>query len=460
MGVKRAKLNLDFGHSGICMNFAVEGDIQARNSVESEWHLISLKLDNEVFADFPGNPQNKILDSEVKNKAIFIEKKIEEWQREHGYEIDSFAEVTISASCFEVLSFPYAPGFESKVITEEDVKKIELCKQSEIPIPDKKIKAFISPYFLISNGKDLVKVSNPIRKTTKNLGFHTYFITEHPMLSRLVDIMRNDGDKVSISLSCEKEFKALAGEEERSGKTMLINITDSITEFSVWDKSELKYLNKKETGLRELKNIIWRLCLCYYRIKDLANRDYELAYDDKAIQAFYEKAKNIEIQADSRDLLSADDCSGLLKLASCILEKETEYNPGANRMALPGKNNSKTNLSISNYVLSYFTKEAIRGILSEIKHTVETDKFCEPEYVIIECSLPLKGLEKLATGVFGIPVKRKLPKWAGEHRDDFSVAGIGALKGLISGEYPVETKKIRKKTRKISTLLGNFFNRA
>jgi cell division ATPase FtsA len=459
MGAKRAKLNLDFGHSGICMNLAIEPDIQARNGVESDWRLISIKLDHEAFAEFPGNPQDKILGSDVQKKADIIEEKIKNWQKEHGYDFDSFAEVTVSASCFEVLSFPYAPGFESKVINDEDIKKIELCKQAEIPMPNKKIKTFISPYFLISNGNNLKKVLDPRGEETKNLGFHAYFITEHPMLSKLINIMKNDGDRINISLSCEKEFKTLANDREKDDRTLLINITDSISEFSIWKNSELRYLNKKETGLKVLRNLIWRLCLYYHIIDQMADQDYELMQNEQSMKKFYETAKTVEIQNDSKELLSADDCSDLLQMVSCILENETEYSVKFSRLALPGRNRKKTNASISNYILSYFTREALRSILTEIKQTIDNDKFCEPRYAILECSLPLKGIDKLATEIFGIPVRRGVAKWAGDIREDFSVAGIGALQDLISSEYH-GSKGLRRKTSKFSTLFSNLFNRA
>ncbi|MDR0516691.1 MAG: cell division FtsA domain-containing protein [Fibromonadaceae bacterium] len=459
MAAKRAKLNLDFGHTGICMNLAIEPDIQARNGVEADWRLISIKLDHEAFAEFPGNPQDKILNSDVQKKAEIIEEKIKNWQKEHGYDFDSFAEVTVSASCFEVLSFPYAPGFESKIINEEDIKKIELCKNAEIPMPNNKIKTFISPYFLISNGNDLIKVLDPRGKKTKNLGFHAYFITEHPMLSKLINIMKNDGDKINISLSCEKEFRTLASDNEKGSKTLLINITDSITEFSIWDNSELKYLNKKETGLKVLKNLIWRLCLYYHIIEQMAHQDYELTQNEDTMRKFYETARKVEIQDDSKELLSADDCSELLQSISCILENETEYSIKFSRLALPGRNRAKTNASISNYILSYFAREAVRSILTEIKQTIDNDNFCEPKYVILECSLPLKGIDKLATEIFRIPVRRGVARWDGDIKEDFSAAGIGALQDLISGEYQ-NSKDIRKKTSKFTSLINNFFNRA
>jgi cell division ATPase FtsA len=459
MSAKKAKLNLDFGHSGICMNLAIESDIQARSGVESDWRLISIKLDHEAFAEFPGNPQDKILSSDVQKKAEIIGEKIKNWQKEHGYDFDSFAEVTISASCFEVLSFPYAPGFESKVINDEDIKKIELCKQAEIPMPNKKLKTFISPYFLISNGDSLMKVLDPRGKETKNLGFHAYFITEHPMLSKLINIMKNDGDKISISLSCEKEFRTLANDREKDSKTLLINITDSISEFSIWDYSELKYLNKKETGLKVLKNLIWRLCLYYHIIEQMADQDYELTQNEQSMRKFYETAKTVEIQNDSKELLSGDDCSELLQSISCVLENETEYSIKFSRLALPGRNKKKTNASISNYILSYFAREAVRSILTEIKQAIDNDKFCEPKYVILECSLPLKGIEKLATEIFGIPVRRGVAKWDGDAVEDFSASGIGALQDLISDEYS-GFRVNRKKTSKFTTFFSNFFSRA
>jgi hypothetical protein len=462
MSAKRAKLNLDFGHSGISMNYAMEKDIQSRRGDESEWSVGMLSFNTQEFEDFPGVPQNRIDESVIKIISSSFEKIITEWQEEFGYDFDSLMEVTISASFFDVLFFPYSLKFSKfKDITESDMKKIEECKQadriSHTPIPGEKIKSFVSPYFTILNEKSAtVRLLNPIGRKTQNLGFHAYFITEHPMLSRLLEVMKEDGDKIKVSLSCEREFMALANKKERESRTVLIHITDSISEFSMWEKSELKYLNKKDTGFRDLKEIIWRLCICYHKKPELAEHDFELTQKIEYMQKFYNNVKNTEISDDSKELLSADDCSELLEFVSCLLEHETEEGFKYSRFKLP---QSKIGLTISNYVLSYFARETIRSLMLEIKRILYSDDFCEPEYIILESPLPLKGIEKLAYEVFEIPARKALAKWDGEPREDLSSAGIGSLKSLISGEEHKNSPEDRKKTSKLHSFL-NIFSRA
>ena len=471
MGAKKAKLNLDFGYSGVRMNIAAADDIQPRYGKESDWRLVSIYLDFDSLEDFHSESREQNTrtqnESRVRQLAMAIESKIEEWQNENGYDFDPVAEITISAAYFDVLSFSYAPGSKEKIINEDDVKKMELCKHldvaSQIRMPNETIKIFISPYFLISrDGKDFEHILDPIGQKAMKFGFQAYFITENSTISKIIKLMETEGDRINVSLSCEKEFKALASDEEKRGKTLLINLTDSISEFSIWDNSQLKYLNKREIGLKELRHLIWRLCLCYHRIPEMSLRDYELTQSDSAMKDFYERVKNIDISPASRELLSADDCVSLLEYVSCVLESETVQSAKTNRLALPGRGGCRTNSSISNYVLSYFTREAIRSILNDIKRTIEKDDFCEYEYVILDCNLPLKGINKLAKEVFwgSKQVKRGVVKWDGEIKEDFSIAGIGALKDLISGEVFVENRENKKKTSKLLTFWDSLFKRA
>lgn len=461
MSAKKAKLNLDFGHGGISMNFAKAYDIQPRNGMECDWDAGTLSFNTEEFEDFPGISQNRIDDARIKTIAGIVNRTIDDWQMENGYDFDPVMEITVSASFFDVLSFPYSLEFsEFKNITEDDMKKIEECKHPEkmaqIPIPDEKIKSLTSPYFTILTEKDAISRSlDPRGKKTRSLGFNAYFITKHPVLTRLLDVMKEEGDKINVSLSCEKEFSALANEKEKKGKTALIHITDFMSEFSVWDNSELKYLNKKETGFRELREAIWRLCLCYHKNPNLTEQDFELTQNYVYMQRFYNMVMNAEISDDSKELLSADDCSGLLEYVSCILENETEESVKYSRLDLPGKNKSKTGFTISNYVLCYFAREAIRNLLLEIKRTIFNDDFCEPAYVILECPLPLNGIERLANEVFEVPVRRAVVKWDGEIRGDLSSSGVGALQSLIANDI-VE----RKRTAVFQTLFGKMFSKA
>jgi hypothetical protein len=191
-------------------------------------------------------------------------------------------------------------------------------------------------------------------------------------------------------------------------------------------------LNKKEAGFKELREAIWRLCLCYHRKPGLIEQDFELTQKSEYMQRFYNLVMNAEISDDSKDFLSADDCSNLLEYASCILENETEESIKYSRHNLPGKNKSKTELTISNYVLCYFAREALRRLLQEIKRTIYDDDFCKPELIVLECSLPLKGIEKLASEVFEIPARRAFAKWDDDIRDDLSSSGVGALQSLIA----------------------------
>ncbi|MCL1966531.1 MAG: hypothetical protein FWF67_01470 [Fibromonadales bacterium] len=462
MNAKSAKLNLDFGHGGISMNYAMANDFQARYGAEGDWRVGTTRLSSEEFEGFPGMPQNRIDEGQVRAAVESINKIISEWQRENGYDFDSNLEVTVSAAFFEVLFHPYRLEFSQlREITEDDIKfiarKIEICKLPEemfkTSIPDEKIRSLISPYFTIS---DDVKVLEPIGRRTKAFGFHAYFIIKHPILSKFLDIMKEYEEKIKVSLSCESEFKALANKEEKMSKTALIHITDSMSEFSVWQNSELKYLNKKESGFMKLREIIWRLCVCYHKNPKLARQDHEFNKRSDYMEKFYIMVKNAEISEDSRDILSADDCSGLLEFISCVLEEETEYS----RLELPGRNKSRTNLTISNYVLSYFAKMTIRSLLSEIKQTMFDDDFCRPESIILECSLPLKGIEELAREVFEVPARRGYVRWDGELKRDLSSAGAGILQSLISGEdrgVPVEKSK---RTTRILSLFGNIFSKA
>ncbi|MCL2284251.1 MAG: hypothetical protein FWC26_13120 [Fibromonadales bacterium] len=446
MSAKKAKLNLDFGHDGINMIFAKAKDSQPRNGEEADWDAGTLSFNTEEFEDFPGVSQNKIDDSRIKTIAGFINNTISQWQSDTGYDFDSLMEVTISAAFFDVLFFPYNPEFsELKDITEEDIKRIEDCKRPEkmfqIPIPVEKIRALISPYFTISTEKNpAIRVMDLKCKKTKSLGFNTYFISKHPVLSRLLDVMKEDGDRINVSLSCEKEFSAFANIKEREGRTALIHITDFMSEFSVWDKSDLKYLNKNEAGLRKLKEAIWRLCLFYHKNPEMTERNFELTQNYDLMREFYRKVMTAPISDDSKDLLSADDCHDLLGYVSCVLENETEESIKHSRLGLPGKNKSKTGLTISNYVLCYFAREAIRSILLEIKQTICSDDFCRPEYVVLECQLPLKGMERLASEVFDVPARRAVAIWDGEIRSDLSSAGVGALQSLIANSAPDKRK--------------------
>ncbi|MDR3000389.1 MAG: hypothetical protein LBU89_03905 [Fibromonadaceae bacterium] len=460
MSAKKAKLNLDFGHGGISMNFAKAYDIQPRNGMECDWDAGTFSFNTEEFEEFPGSSQNKIDEVRIKTIAAIIKKAVSDWQVETGCDFDTVMEVTISASFFEVFSFPYSLNFAVlKDITEEDMKKIEDCKQPEkilqIPIPGEKIKSLTSPYFTLLTEKNIVsRVPDPRNRKTKSLGFNAYFIIKHPALTRLLEIMREDGDKINVYLSCEKSFNALASKREMEGKTALIHITDYMSEFSVWDNSELKYLNNKETGLRELREAVWRLCLCYHKNPSLMEQDFELTQSPECMQRFYNMVMNAEISDDSKELLSAYDCSDLLEYISCILENETEESIKYSRLNLPGKNKSNTGLTISNYVLCYFAREAIRNLLLGIKQIIYNDDFCRPEFVILECPLPLNGIEKLANEVFEIPVRRAIVKWDGEMRSDLSSAGVGALQNLIANNVAE-----KKKTAVFQTLFGKMFSK-
>jgi len=441
MGAKKAKLNLDFGYNGVSMNFAIANDIQSRNGVESEWSVGMSSFNADELEDFPGIAQKKIDENRVKSIASFIEKNIIEWQRVNGCDFDSLMEVTISANFFEVLFSPFSFKFaKPTVITDEVLKEIEECKQSEkmfqTPIPGEKIRFFTSPYFTIFDDKeDTVRVLNPVGSKTKSLGFDAYFIIKHPMFSRLLEIMKDKDEVIRVSLSCEKEFKALANKREKEGKTALIHITDTFSEFSVWNKSDLKYLNKKDVGLRELKEILWRLCLCYHKTPKLTEHDSGVRQKgDDYMQKFYSMVKTTEISDDSKELLSADDCLELLEGASCIIDDENDDSSRYGRFGLPGKNRTKTRLTISSYVLSYFTREVMRNLFLEIKRAMYNDNFCKPDLIILECSLPLKGIEKLANEIFEIPTRKALVKWDGEVRGDLSSSAVGALQTLISVE--------------------------
>jgi hypothetical protein len=456
MGAKKAKLNLDFGYSGVNMNFAVANDVQSRDGLESEWSAGTLNFNASEFEDFPGIAQNRIDENRIKSIASCIEKNIIEWQRVHGCDFDSLMEVTISANFFEVLFSPFS--FKSAkpwTITEDDMKEIEDSKQSEkmfqTPIPGEKIRFFTSPYFTIFDDKeDTVRVLNPVGSKTKSLGFDAYFIIKHPMLSRLLEIMKEEDEKIRVSLSCEKEFMSLANKKEKEGKTALIHITDTFSEFSVWDKSELKYLNKKEMGLRELKEVFWRLCLCYHKNPKLTEHDFEFRQKSDYMQKFYNMVKNTEISDDSKELLSADDCLDLLEGASCVFDNETDENFKYGRLGLPGKNRAKSKLTISSYIICYFTREVIRNLFMEIKRTMYNDNFCKPDSIILECSLPLKGIEKLAGEIFEIPAKKAVVKWDGETREDLSSSAVGSLQSLIAGEERKTGAGNRKKTEKFA----------
>jgi len=454
MGAKKAKLNLDFGYNGVSMNFAVANDVQSREGLESEWTVGMLNFSTEEFEDFPGIAQNRIDENRIKSIANCIEKKIIEWQRSEGCDFDSLMEVTISANFFEMLFSPFSfKSAKPRVITEEEMKEIEEYKRSEkmfqTPIPGEKIRFFTSPYFTVFDEKeDTVKLSNPVGNKTKSLGFDVYFVTKHPMLSRLLEIMKEEDEKISVSLSCEKEFRALANKKEKESKTALIHITDTLSEFSVWDKSKLKYLNKKETGLRELKEIFWRLCLCYHKNPKLTEQDFEFRQKGEYMQKFYNMVKNAEISDDSKELLSADDCLDLLEGASCVFDNETEESFKYSRYVLPGKNRTKTKLTISSYILCYFTREVIRNLFMEIKRTMYNDNFCKPDLIVLECSLPLKGIEKLVNEIFEIPARKALVKWDGEVRGDLSSSAVGALQSLIAPDEQKTGPENRKKTSK------------
>jgi len=456
MGARKAKLNLDFGYNGVSMNFAIANDIQSRDGVESEWSVGAQTFSADEFEDFPGIAQKRIDENRVKSIASFIEKNIIEWQRVQGCDFDSLMEVTISANFFEVLFSPFSFKFpKPTVITEEVMKEIEDCKQSEkmfqTPIPGEKIRFFTSPYFTIFDDKeDTVRVLNPVGSKTKSLGFDAYFIIKHPMFSRLLEIMKDKDEVVRVSLSCEKEFRALANKREKEGKTALIHITDTFSEFSVWSKSDLKYLNKKDSGLRELKEIFWRLCLCYHKTPKLTEQDFEFREKSDYMPRFYNKVKNAEISDDSKELLSADDCLDLLEGASCVFDDENEDSARYSRYGLPGKNRSKTRLTISSYVLCYFTREVMRNLFMEIKRAMYNDNFCKPDFIILECSLPLKGIEKLANEIFEIPTRKALVKWDGEVRGDLSSSAVGALQTLIAGEERKERKTAIENKKKTS----------
>lgn len=461
MSAYRAKLNLDFGHGGICMNFAKANDIQPRPGSEHDWDAGTIRFNTEEFDGFPGSSQSKIDDTSLKPIAESIKNAIVEWQNETGCDFDPQMEITISASFFEVLSFPYSLVFaEPKAIGEDEMDKIEDCKTPEkmyqIHIPGEKIRALTSPYFTISNEKGVNSRSfTPKGKPTNSLGFNAYFITKHPTLARLLDLMKEEDDKINISLSCEREFHALANLKERDRKTALIHITDSMSEFSVWESSELKYLNKKESGLKDLKVAIWRLCLFFHNNPILTEQDYKLTQNPELMKTFFNMVMDADVTDDSKELLCADDCFALLDAVSCILESETEDSIQVSRLEMPGKNRSKTNRTISNYVLCYFAREAMRRLLLEIKRIIYTDDFCKPEFIILECPLPLKGIELLAGEVFGIPARRAVAKWDTEMRADLSSTCVGSLQHLIASNAAE-----KKKTTKMPAILEWFLSKA
>jgi hypothetical protein len=70
--------------------------------------------------------------------------------------------------------------------------------------------------------------------------------------------------------------------------------------------------------------------------------------------------------------------------------------------------------------------------------------------MVLECPLPLKGIESLASEVFEIPVRRAYARWDGETRGDLSSSGIGALQSPIAGEEDDKNAfEDRKKTAKL-----------
>jgi len=145
----------------------------------------------------------------------------------------------------------------------------------------------------------------------------------------------------------------------------------------------------------------------------------------------------------------------LFEAMSCILEEDTEYS----RFELPGKNKSRTGMTISNYVLSYFARTTLRNLLFEIKQIMFDDDFCKPETIILECSLPLKGIEELTEEVFGVFARKGYVKWDGEARPDLPSSGAGLLHSLISGEDRAGGIEARKRTTKILSLFGNIFSK-
>jgi len=449
-----AKLNLDFGHNGISMNYAKANDFNARYGSESYWTVGTIKLDSEEFEGFPGMPQNRIDEGRIRVVVDIINKIILDWQKDNGYEFDSNLEVTVSAAFFEVLFFPYRIEFSQiREITENDKTNCKLPEKIyQIPLPDEKLRSLVSPYFTIL---DEQKVIDPIGKRSKNLGFNAYFITKHPTLSKFLDILRMYEEKIKVSLSCESEFRALANKDEKMGRTALIHITDTMSEFSVWQNSELKYLNKKESGFGKLRAIIWRLCVCYHKNPKFAGQDTGFIKRHDYMEKFYNMIKNADISEDSREILSADDCSSLLDVISCVFEEEAEYT----RLSLPSKNKSETNTGISNYVLTYFARTIIRNLLLEIKQMIFDDDFCKPESIILECSLPLKGIEELAEEVFEVPARRGYVRWDGDIRRDLSASGAGILQSLISGENRGGNSEKNKRTTKILSLFGNIFSK-
>ncbi|MDR1812000.1 MAG: hypothetical protein LBQ87_04175 [Candidatus Fibromonas sp.] len=461
MGIKRAKLNLDFGHNEISMNFAMANDSQPRYGDESDWNAGTFRFNTREFEDFPGYPQERIDESRIKAIADIIASTISEWQQEHGCDFDSSMEITVSANYFDVLFQPYCLKFSrAKEIKEDDMIKIEECKQSDkvsqIPILGEKIRSFPSPYYTVLNDNNkTTRLLDPRGRKTRDFGFDIYFITKHPALLRLLEVMKEDDEKVKMFLSCEKEFKALANESEREGKTLLIHITDSLTEYSLWDKSELKYVNKKEIGFKELKKIFWRLCLSYYKYPKLTTYDFRFKQRE-TLEEFSEMVKNAEISDQAKECLSADDCSDLLEFASCIQENPTGESFKYGRLKLPGKNEKK--VTISNYVLNYFTRDVMFSLMEDIKETLAEVDFCKLENIILECPLPLKGLEKLATEVFYVPARRAFAKWNKETREDLPSSGIGSLQSLIAEEERRGTSEIKKKTKKLFAFFRNSSN--
>ncbi len=458
MGVKKAKLNLDFGYNEISMNFAMANDFQPRYGDESDWNAGTFRFNSKEFEDFPGYPQERIDENRIKTIADIIAKTISEWQQEHGCDFDSNMEITVSANYFDVIFQPYCLKFsKAKEITENDMTKIEECRQldkvSQIPILGEKIRSFPSPYYTVLNENNkTTRLLDPRGRKSKDFGFDIYHITKHPALLRLLEVMKEDDERVKMFLSCEKEFKALANDKEKEGKTLLIHITDSLSEYSLWDKSELKYVNKKEVGFKELKKIFWRLCLSYYKYPELTTYDFKFK-QKQTIQEFSEMVKNAEISDQAKERLSADDCSDLLEYASCVLENPTGESFKYGRLKLPGKNEKK--LTISNYVLNYFTRDVMYSLLADIKEILAEVDFCKPENIILECPLPLKGLEKLATEVFDVPARRAFARWNKETREDLPSSGIGSLQSLIAEEEPKGTSKIKRKTRKLFSFLRN-----
>lgn len=476
----KAKLNLNFEHNKISMNYAVAKAVQSQYGIEEDWNIGTLKFDiKEEFEQLAKSEETKNNDNYIKLIYDNIDETVTNWQSDSGYDFDNPIEITISTHFLNINFLKsYSPYHESKEITEQDIKFVrEIVGMRNLK--ETIYRHIVSPYFRITeeNSKKEIKVLNPLNRKSEILGIDTCFIVIKPMLLKLIDLMKQE-DKdmdINVSLSCEKEFQALANENEKKDSVMLININESLTEFSIWENSELKYLNNNENNneasfAKVIENI-WRLCIAYYKNhSSLIKHEFKLVKEKRSIESFFEQTVKKTISEDSKELLSADDCLNLIKSASCVEEnlktkEEIEDNLKCKRFELLGKNDEKTNVTISSYVLNYFAKESVRSLFYKIKKIMDdNNNFCKPNSIIVECSWSIKGIEEIAAEVFKIPARRAVAKWNKKVQENMLSGSIGALQSLISTKEFAKkitnnnaTASNKKDTSKLETLFKSIF---